>query len=125
VPFDTSKAATLVYHLGMVVSFDEKAFEYVDANRPKLIQLKRDEFMRDFEADSVVMAHFFTSRIEYLSEISESAKALLQSRVKAYIAYNLYGSSGFQEAFSLSDPVIQKALDLFERGYVLSPADTL
>lgn len=122
IPFDTSKAATLVYHLGMVISFDEKAFTYVDTYRETLQQLSRKQFMQTFEVDSTVLVNFFDERPEYLESIPDASERLLKTRIKAYIAYSLFGNGGFQEAFASSDPAILEALKLFAEGYNLEKA---
>jgi carboxyl-terminal processing protease len=120
IPFDTSRNATLVYHLGLVVDFDQQAFSYVDQNRSTLGRLSREAFMRTFEVDSALLDHFFGERAEYVHQLPPPADTLLRHRMKAYIAYSLYGNIGFQQAFSPSDPAIQEALERLKAGNLLT-----
>lgn len=121
IPFDTSRNATLVYHLGLVVDFDQQAFSYVDQNRSALNRLSREAFMTDFVVDSNLLEHFFGERISYVRQLPPLADTLLRNRVKAYVAYSLYGNIGFQQAFSPSDPAIQEALARLKAGNLLAP----
>ncbi len=120
VPFDTSRSATIVYHLGLVVNFDEAAFTYVDKNRAYFNARSREDFMQDFVVDSTMLAYFFPNRMAYINQLPPTADALLRNRLKAYLAYSLYGSDGFQEAYAPSDPAIRMALLKLEEGFDLS-----
>lgn len=110
VEMDTSSSTAFLYHLALVADFDEKAFAFVDKHREDLSQLSEEEFVKSFEVDSEILEHFFGRNADRIKGQTETNQELIKARVKAYIGYNLFGSSAFQHSFAEHDPMIAAAL---------------
>lgn len=112
VRFDSSNYNQLLYHLAMTVNLDDKAFSFVDANRPRLDAMSFEQFKSDFTVDSLVLNHFFGAfEIERISSRFRDELPLVKNRLKAFIAYNLFGNDAYQRIYSARDPFVQRALE--------------
>lgn len=110
VHYDTSKQASLLYHLGMVVNIDQRAFEYVDAFRKKLQYYPPALFVDSFAVDSAVLGYFFPPEsAAYLNDTSVRLD-LVKSRIKAFIARNLYDNAVYQQIYLKTDPFLEETL---------------
>ena len=121
VPIDTSNHAALLYHLSLVANFDDKAFAYVDDNRQELRQWSEAEFVRSFEISDSILQYFFGPHLSKISAQPEKSQELIKARIKAYIAYNLFGSAAFQQTYALFDPTVREALETLNRKEGLIP----
>lgn len=122
VSFDSSNYNQLLYHLAMTANLDDKAFSYVDDNRARLQRLSFEEFQRSFAVDSIILAHFFGGfEIERMSSRFRDELPLVKSRLKALIAYNLFGSDAYQQIYSARDPFVQRALEGMRDGLPREP----
>ncbi len=110
VPIDTSTSAALLYHLSLIANFDERAFAYVDENRKALQEWEEDEFLRSFEVTDTVLHHIFGGHLDRIKAQKEEVLRLIKARIKAYIAYNLFGAAAFQKSYARYDPMIIAAL---------------
>lgn len=114
VPFDTSRQATLLYHLALRANMSNKAFIYVDQNRQKLTKWTKGSFIKNFEIDSLILDFFFGAFSEKIMEMDESVIRSLKLRIKANIAANLYGNTAYVEVYHQNDPLIESALSAFK-----------
>lgn len=111
VKFDSSSYNQLLYHLAMTTNMDEKAFTYVDAHRSSLNKWKEDEFVRNFEVDSNLLAYFYGPfEVNKLSEKAEDELPIVKNRIKAFMAYNLFGNEAYQKVYSQEDIFVKQAL---------------
>jgi carboxyl-terminal processing protease len=119
VPVDTTKGNALyrtVLSKGLLNSF---VLDYIDVNRKMLVRKYPDfqTFNEKFGADDTVLAGF----IQYLKGKSinfsdtdfNQSKETYQLLIKAYIANNLWTSSGFYQIYNNMNPIYLKALDAF------------
>tara|TARA_R110002096_G_scaffold431885_1_gene647659 strand:- start:65664 stop:67232 length:1569 start_codon:yes stop_codon:yes gene_type:complete len=111
VPFDTSRQATLLYHLALRANMANKAFSYVDQNRNSLKDWTKAEFVEAFNIDSEILEFFFNAFSDKIMEMGEEVVAALKLRIKANIAANMYGNSAYLEVYHQNDPLIKKALE--------------
>ena len=116
---DTSNARNFIYHLGLIANFDEKAFAYVDENRKMLSQWTEDQFVSDFVIDEELLTYFFDLHIATILDQPLATQTLIKDRIKAYMAYNMYGSTAFQRIYSQHDPYVATALEALEQPVVL------
>lgn len=111
VGYDTSGTKRLLYHLAMTVDLDESAFRYVDEHRKGFAQWEEDSFVKNWEVDSTVYQAFFGLPIAERINEADSAQVLaLKNRLKAFIAYNRYGTKGYQRVYAIDDPYVMEAL---------------
>lgn len=106
VPFDTSREASLLYHLALRANMDDKAFRYVDDHRSMFSNQTKDEFMTSFEIDREVVDFFYNGFADKLDSIDENVYDALKLRIKAFIASNIYGNSAYLEVYYKKDPII-------------------
>lgn len=112
VGYDTAGSTRLLYHLAMTVNLDESAFRYVDERRLEMAPWSEDQFVKEWQADSSVYRHFFGDPItERIAEADSLQVAVLANRLKAFIAYNLYGNTAYQRVYANDDPYIIEALN--------------
>lgn len=122
VALDTSRSGVILYHLAALANVDEKAFMYVDEHRAGLNELSRKEFMKSYTVDDSAMVYFFGRNAEELEKYDDHINTLLRARIKAYIAYYVFGSSAFQEAYAQYDPMITEAIRVIaEEGVYPQP----
>jgi len=111
VKYDTAGTTRLLYQLAMTVNLDEKAFEFVDDNRANLAKWPGDSFVDNWHIDSITYQHFFGKETtQYIYEQDSLQQVILSNRLKAFIAYNLYGNNEYQKIYSLDDPYILEAI---------------
>ena len=110
VPYDTSRNATLLYHLALRANMANKAFVYVDQNREGLQKWAKQEFVKSFEIDSLILDYFFNSFSDQIMEMDEEVVNALKLRIKAFIAANLFGNAAYLEVYYLNDPMLKRAL---------------
>jgi carboxyl-terminal processing protease len=116
---DTSKSAVLLYHLSNLSNMDSRAFLYVDKHRESLEKMSKKDLVNSFEVSDTVLHFFFGGHIDRIKVSDSKLMELIKGRIRAQIAYNLYGSSGFQEAYSKYDPAIVRALQTLDKGQAL------
>lgn len=110
VPFDTSRQATLLYHLALRANMGTKGFVYVDQNRLLLKEWEKVEFVKSFIIDETILEFFFGAFSEKILEMDAEVVTALKLRIKAYIASNLYGNSAYLEVYYQNDPLINRAV---------------
>ncbi len=111
VGYDTTSSTRLLYHLAMTVNLDEQAFKYVDERRKELALWQEDSFVKHWQADSTVLESFFGKPVtERIVKENELELAILKNRLKAFIAYNRFGTRAYQRVYALDDAYVQEAL---------------
>lgn len=111
VKFDSSSYNQLLYHLAMTTNMDEKAFTYVDANRASLKQWEENDFVKNFEVDSNLIKFFFGPfEVNKLSDNAAEELPVVKNRIKAFLAYNLFGNQAYQKVYSQEDIFVKQAL---------------
>lgn len=118
VPIDTSRSAAVLYHLSMMVNLDERAFSYVDNHRGELDELGKRGFIEEFEVNDDDLSYFLGQAYDRVTKIATpESLELVKTRIKSFIAYNLYGNSAFVEVYFPKDPISTKAKEaLAEEG---------
>lgn len=109
---DTGNARTLIYHLGLIANFDEKAFSYIDENRKGLSRWTEDQFVEEFVVDDALLRYFFDSHTATILRQPLATQQFIRDRIKAFMAYNMYGSAAFQRIYSRHDPYVVTALEV-------------
>ena len=107
---DTSQRRAYVYHLGMITSFDEEAFAYIDANRKEFDDWSEENFVANYRVDEELLRHFFGVHTDNILDQPALTQQLIRDRIKAFMAYNLYGSAAFQRIYAQYDPYLERAL---------------
>ena len=106
---DSSNARTFIYHLGLITNFDDRAFAYIDRNRELLEQWDEDRFVEDFEVSDEILDYFFDMHANTINNQSSHTQELVKDRIKAFMAYNLFGSVAFQRIYARHDPYVSTA----------------
>lgn len=119
VPMDTGRSAAMLYHLSMLTNVDEKAFRYVDAHRNELSKWSEDAFIRNFDIDEDLLKYFFGAYYSRLKKESGMDLEPVKARIKAYLAYNLFGNEAFLRSYSAYDPTVARALELLNESRLL------
>lgn len=120
VPLDTTEISDYYRDLirsGLVNNF---ALTYVESNREDILKKYDDikSYKKGFDMEEEVMELFFTyvkeenEELEFVKEEYEISKELIQLRLKAQIAQNLWDYNGFYEIYNDKNEVLQKALEL-------------
>jgi carboxyl-terminal processing protease len=114
--YDTTGSTRLLYQLAMSVNLDEKAFEYVDRNRGALVAWPVDSFVENWQLDSATYNNFFSAEvIQFIYKQDSQQQLVLRNRIKAFVAYNLFGNNAYQEVYSFDDPYIVLALEALDK----------
>lgn len=119
VSVDTSRPAVILYHLSNFSNMDARAFAYVDEHRSQLSAMDKKALLHELEIDKEMLEYFFGGNAERIHDQDERTLELLKARIRAQLAYNLYGSAAFLEAYSRYDPMVQRALQTIEGGQAL------
>lgn len=115
VGYDTTGSTRLLYQLAMTANLDDKAFEYVDRRRQAFREMSAQDFINNWQVDSTVHEHFFGAQIAAaIPEQPQEQQVVLNNRLKAFIAYNLYGNIAYQQVYSWDDPYVNSALEAFK-----------
>ena len=115
VPIDTSgKALGWLYHYFGYGQIDRFAFTYVDKHRKALTAMKLEEYRQNFVVGDSLLGELFTfSSIKMRpDELEPETRKVLETRIKAMIARNLWGDKGMYPILFEDDPVIRKTIEL-------------
>jgi carboxyl-terminal processing protease len=87
---------------------------YVDKHRKEMSAYTLDSYKADFEVTNEVLAEIiaFAGIEMQLSELNESTRTVLATRIKALIARNLWGEQGLYPILFEKDPMVLKAKEL-------------
>ncbi len=122
VPLDTNEITDFYSDLirsGYVNAF---SLDYVDKNREDILAKYAEfpEFKENFEMDKKFMDEFFeyvaneNEDWEMNKEEYEESKHLLQLRLKAKIAQDLWGYNEFFQIYNETNEILQKAIEVIE-----------
>lgn len=115
VPVDTAgKALGWLYHYFSFRQIDKFAFLYVDKHRAKLGAYNAETFRRNFMVtDDIIQELIDHVNLNLMvADLNEATHEILQSRIKALIARNIWGESGIYPILFESDPMVQTALNV-------------
>lgn len=111
IPYDTGQTAAWLYHAVLLNDLQEKAFEYVDRKRPQLTrEYTPEKFKSDFVMDEERLTYFLGEDYQQLFEAAPADPELLKTRIKALIAYHLFGNEYFLEVYYPYDPAIAQGI---------------
>ena len=107
VPIDT----TSVFSNKLYGMLNEFVFNYVDNHRNELASWKLKDFVTDFDkSDKVIQSYL--NFIDVKTLISSKSKKNLKIYLKALIARNLFGETGYFMITEHNDNVIKKVIEL-------------
>lgn len=92
-------------------SVNNFAFDYVDGKRKELSKWKVEDFVKDFDADEIVLDSYL-SKIKDKVQPSFKTKVSIKKYLKASIANVLFGDVGFYRIIHKDDKMLQKVLEL-------------
>ena len=92
-------------------SVNNFAFDYVDGKRKELSKWNVDDFVKDFDADEIVLDSYL-SKIKDKVQPSFKTKVSIKKYLKASIANVLFGDVGFYRIIHKDDKMLQKVLEL-------------
>ncbi|MDX1446155.1 S41 family peptidase [Lishizhenia sp.] len=118
VPLDTSEYSDYYRALSRSGVINSFCLEYVNTNRESLKRKYEDvdAFDADFNLNEEFMDNFFTyvvgenEDLEFIQEDYDISKALLQIRLKAAIAQNLWGYNAFYKIYNQKNEILNKAI---------------
>jgi len=106
VPVDTTMYFPS-YHFGSINSF---VFDYIDNNRKQFSKMDWEEFEQNFDSGEM--------QIEYSKSIATNfhqglpSTSILETYLRALVARELFGETGFYRVYESQDNMIQKVLEL-------------
>jgi len=107
VPIDT----TSVFSNKLYGRLNEFVFNYVDNHRKGLDKWELKDFIANFDKSNKVISSYLNF-IDIKMPISPKSKENLKVYLKALIARNLFGETGYFMATQNNDNMIQKVLEL-------------
>ena len=116
VPIDTTQGSSYLNNLvysGIVYDF---AFQYVDNQRKELLHFANAQaYIDEFLITEKLMNSFISFATEkgvaFDDEGFKRSKSRIEMRLKAYIARNVWGETGFYPIWNSNDPTIKAALE--------------
>lgn len=122
VPLDTIEITDFYSDVIRSGHVNRYALSYVNDNREKMKEKypEFDDFKENFKADKAFMDKFFKyvasedEDFEMNKEEYETSKNLMQLRMKAVIAQNMWGYEEFYEIYNDSNEILQKAIEIIE-----------
>lgn len=124
VPIDTSEITDVYKNMVRSGALSTFPLIYVDNNRKKLHKKYEtlDRFKQDFVVDQALMDEF----LAYVAETDKdfkndetqfnTSKRLIELRLKAMIANDLFGTEAFYEIYNDANEILQKAIQVLESG---------
>ena len=120
VPQDTiglSSYSTEVFNKGLTVQF---AFQYTDKNREKMKDYTTDEELLSYLKKQGVMEQFIrfadSKGVKRRNILIQRSYKKLERNVYGNIIYNMLGKEAYIKYFNESDPTIQEAIKVLEKG---------
>lgn len=122
VPIDTSEITDLYRKTIQNGSFNSFPLTYVDKNRDELNKKYEtvDQFVANFTVDKKLMDEFFAYNkkenkdFEFKEDQYKISKNLMELRLKATIANDLFGIEAFYKIYNQKNEILQKAIQLLE-----------
>jgi carboxyl-terminal processing protease len=122
VPLDTSDITDYFSSLNRSGMFNNFGLNYVNSQRTNLKSKYPDfvTFKKNFKADQAFMDAFLAhvekekADLKFNAEEFELSKKLIQTRLKAEIAQNLWDYSEFYEIYNSRNEILQKAINILQ-----------
>lgn len=122
VPIDTSEITDLYRKTVQNGAFTSFPLTYVDKNRDELNKKYEtvDQFIADFKVDKKLMDEFFAyvkkenKDFEFKEDQYKISKNIMELRLKATIANDLFGIEAFYKIYNQKNEILQKAIQLLE-----------
>lgn len=122
VPLDTTGVTDYFSTLIRGGFLNRYALTYVNDNREELLSTYPtfEDYRDNFAADKKFMDAFFEfvqkedADHEFNKEEYKESESLLQLRMKAMIAQNIWGYSEFYQIYNASNEILQKAIEIIE-----------
>ncbi|MNJ91988.1 putative CtpA-like serine protease [compost metagenome] len=122
VPIDTSEITDLYRTTVQNGAFTAFPLTYVDKNRDELNKKYEtiDQFISGFAVDKKLMDEFFAyvkkenKDFEFKEEQYKISKNIMELRLKATIANDLFGIEAFYKVYNQKNEILQKAIQLLE-----------
>jgi carboxyl-terminal processing protease len=118
VPLDTSKRNHYINELFYKNIFNQFSFDFVNANRKKLLDMGMDEYIRSYKVSEDLLKQF-TDYAEKngvkknADELKRSAD-LLKNYLKASIARDTWDNPGFYPIYNKDDKTLLKGMEVVE-----------
>ncbi len=122
VPLDTTGTSAYFSKLVRSGTINTYVLNYIDKNRKKLEKEYPDvkSFKKGFDIDSELIDGLVKSgeaeEIEFNQEQFDTSKNIIEVRLKALMARNLYGSSAFYQIINELNESLQAGLNALESG---------
>jgi carboxyl-terminal processing protease len=124
VPIDTSQITTLYRDMFGTGAFNTFPLTYVDKNRDVLHKQYEtlDKFISEFKIDATIMNEFLDfikkekEDFKMNDEQFKTSKSLIELRLKAMIANDLFGVNGFYQIFNSENEILQRAIQIIQSG---------
>lgn len=124
VGLDTSEYSTYYKELSRSGVINTFAVDYVDKNREKIKReyVDLNGFIAKFETDDSFMDEFFTyaesedTSLVFVEEDYEVSKDLLQKRLKAMVAQNIWDYTAFYQIINEKNEIFMKAYEILSNG---------
>tara|TARA_R110000737_G_scaffold161270_2_gene189172 strand:+ start:19766 stop:21370 length:1605 start_codon:yes stop_codon:yes gene_type:complete len=122
VPLDTAGINEMFRVIARGGYFNSFALTYLNSNRKKLNKSYPDfkSFKNDFICDSRLMTEFFdfvkkeNKDFEYDDAQYKEAQRLIDSRLKATFAQDMWGYSEFYEIYNENNEILQRAIEVLQ-----------
>jgi carboxyl-terminal processing protease len=117
IPIDTTQGSGYLNQLlysGIVYDF---AFKYTDAHRDELLAIgSHEDYITDFHITEALLKEFidFSSGKDVLFDQAgfDRSKMVINKRLKAYIARNIWGDDGFYPVWNAGDKTVEASLNV-------------
>lgn len=123
VPLDTSEYTEFYKQTARTGAYNSFSLTYVDKNREALAMKypNVDQFISDFKTDKIFMNEFFAyikkedKEFKVNEEEYKTSKNLIELRLKATVAQDLFGIEAFYRIYNVENEILQKAILLLQQ----------
>jgi carboxyl-terminal processing protease len=124
VGLDTLEYSTYYRKLSYAGMFNSFTVEYATKNREKILSEFKEfkDFKKDFSADEKLMKEFIDfaekedTSLVFMDEDYRISKDLMQKRIKALIAQNIWDYSSYYEIMNVKNEVFMRAYEILSRN---------
>ena len=124
IPMDTSEYSTYYKDLSRSGTFNSFSLEYANNHRADILNKYKtlDEFISNFKTDEAFMKEFFEyaaqkdEKIVFSESDYEISKDVMQIRLKASIAQNLWDYEAFYQIFNVKNEIFMGAYNALKNG---------
>lgn len=121
VPIDTSQSSTLNSDLIRKGAMNSFAITYTNTNRKKLLKAHPDvpSFIANFDVAAIIpemKAYAIAEGTEWSDDDFATSKEMIEGRLKAMIARNLWDYSAYYQVFNPSWPSYARAIEVLSKN---------